>query len=180
MSINASKVLDSEISMKFDNTGIVGWQDAFSAILLAWTFAFLAVQVPAMAAGAMSGSPSLSGSMAQSAALGAAATMGGAVGATMSGGGSIAKGASFAGGAFKAGAAASVKDKDGNSSPNLTGGGFSGGLKGMAHAMGNYATKGMQDSFDMGKAASSRPFGQYHQNSGNLGTKDDALKTTKA
>ena len=180
LSINAATVLDSKISMKVGDGGIVGWQDAFSALLLAWIFAFLAVQIPSIAAGAMSGAPSLSGSMAQSAAMGAAATMGGAIGASMGGGGSLAKGGSFVAGAFKAGAAATVKDNEGVSSPNPTGGGFSGGLKGMAHAMGNYASKGMQDTYDMGKAASSRPFGQYHQNSGNLGTKDDALKTTKA
>ena len=60
---------------------------------------------------------------------------------------------------------------------NSTGGGFSGGLKGMAKAMGNYASKGMQDSFDMGQAASTRDFGKYHPNSNNLGTKGDNLKT---
>lgn len=176
------ELLGSEIDLNLDNNGksVIGWQDAFSATVLAWIFAFLAVQVPALAAGAMSGAPSLTGSMAQSAAVGAAATMGGAIGASMGGGGSLAKGGSFVAGAFKAGAAATVKDNEGVSSPNPTGGGFSGGLKGMAHAMGNYASKGMQDTYDMGKAASSRPFGQYHQNSGNLGTKDDALKTTKA
>lgn len=185
LSINASKVLNDRIDIDFaKNGGIVGWQDAFSAVILAWIFAFLAVQVPAMAAGAMSGSPSLSGGMATSSAMGAIA----AGGAIAGGGGSLARGASFAAGAFAQGATSGAAGATAGKVASALGGGglastigstvgaLKGGGQALGKAMGNYATKGMQDSFDMGNAASTRAFGQYHSYSGGLG--NDSVKTS--
>lgn len=158
LSINAANVLDKKISINVAESGVVGWQNAFSGVILAWIFAFLAVQVPALAAGAMSGSPSLTGAMAQSAAMGAAAMAGGAIG------GSMAKGAVFAGGASSGSAAATASKVSSALGGGVVGnavgsavGALAGGTKALANSsMSDYSAK-----HKMGNDAANRPFGSY-------------------
>lgn len=145
LSLNETAVLGETI--KPGDAGIIAYQDAFIALILAWVFAFLAVEVPAMAGAAMSGSPALTGSMAQSFAAGAGGMIGGAVGTTLGG---LAKGGAFAygaatGGESGAGAAA--------------GAGFGGVLK----AVGNSITSGIQSSKNAGRTAANTGFGNYHK-----------------
>lgn len=145
LAINETAVLAQDLNV--DAEGLVTYQDAFIALILAWVFAFLAVEVPAMAGAAMSGSPALTGSMAQSFAAGAGGMIGGAVGSTLGG---IAKGSAFAYGA------ASPGDSGAGAA---AGAGFGGVLK----AVGNSITAGIQSSKNAGRTAANTGFGNYHK-----------------
>lgn len=191
LAINESAVLGTKIEQ---SAGGIGWEQAFSAVVLAWVFAFLSVHVPELASGAMSGSPSMTGNMATASMAGAtsggiAGHMAGKVaGATSKGsnavaaaagafgegsGGKIGGALKSAGGAIKSlsqgdfkGAGAAFKAAGSNAAQ-----GIGGGLKSMAKAGANKATSGLQDAYDQGQGASQAKFGQYHPRSNGLGSK---------
>lgn len=194
------------LSLTMSQTEVLGkslevsitWESAFSAIVLAWAFAFLAVHVPELASGAMSGSPSLSGNTATASMAGAMS--GGIAGAVASkamgaaGGGSnaVAKAAgalseggggnfSAAGGSLMAaGKAAMSGDKSGAlANLGVAAKSFGQGATGFAKGGLNLATSGMQDAYDKGQGAAQAKFGQYHPTSPGTGSMQEKLRSTK-
>lgn len=161
LTINEIDVLGT--SIKPGDAGIISYQDGFLALILAWVFAFLAVQVPAMAGAAMSGSPALTGSMAQSFAAGAGGMIGGAVGSTL-------------GGAAKSGAFLYGAASGGDSSAGAASGA---GIGGMLKAMGNNLTSGIQAAKDKGRSAANSGFGNYHKQDWNANKSDSGEKANK-
>ena len=190
----------TEVLGHFPNTNgeEISWETAFSAVVLAWVFAFLAVHVPELASGAMSGSPSLSGNTATASMAGAMS--GGIAGAVASkamgaaGGGSnaVAKAAgalseggdgnfSAAGGSLMAaGKAAMSGDKSGAfANLGVAAKSFGQGATGFAKGGLNLATSGMQDAYDKGQGAAQAKFGQYHPTSPGTGSTQEKLRSTK-
>lgn len=192
------------LSLTMNQTEVLGrsftitWESAFSAVVLAWVFAFLAVHVPELASGAMSGSPSLSGNTATASMAGAMS--GGIAGAVASkamgaaGGGSnaVAKAAgalseggggsfSAAGGSLMAaGKAAMSGDKSGAfANLGVAAKSFGQGAAGFAKGGLNLATSGMQDSYDKGQGAAQAKFGQYHPTSPGTGSMQEKIRSTK-
>lgn len=161
LTINEIDVLGT--SIKPGDAGIISYQDGFLALILAWVFAFLAVQVPAMAGAAMSGSPALTGSMAQSFAAGAGGMIGGAVGSTL-------------GGAAKSGAFLYGAASGGDSSAGAASGA---GIGGMVKAIGNNLTSGIQAAKDKGRSAANSGFGNYHKQDWNANKSDSGEKANK-
>lgn len=178
--------------------GTITWESAFSAVVLAWVFAFLSVHVPELASGAMSGSPSLSGNTATASMAGAMS--GGIAGAIASkamgaaGGGSnaVAKAAgalseggggnfSAAGGSLMAaGKAAMSGDKSGAlANLGVAAKSFGQGATGFAKGGLNLATSGMQDAYDKGQGAAQAKFGQYHPTSPGTGSTQEKLRSSK-
>lgn len=189
-----------EVLGNFTNTNgeEISWETAFSAVVLAWVFAFLAVHVPELASGAMSGSPSLSGNTATASMAGAMS--GGIAGAVASkamgaaGGGSnaVAKAAgalseggggnfSAAGGSLMAaGKAAMSGDKSGVlANLGVAAKSFGQGATGFAKGGLNLATSGMQDAYDKGQGAAQAKFGQYHPTSPGTGSMQEKIRSTK-
>lgn len=177
--------------------GTITWESAFSAVVLAWVFAFLSVHVPELASGAMSGSPSLSGNTATASMAGAMS--GGIAGAVASkamgaaGGGSnaVAKAAgalseggggnfSAAGGSLMAaGKAAMSGDKSGAlANLGVAAKSFGQGATGFAKGGLNLATSGMQDAYDKGQGAAQTKFGQYHPTSPGTGSQQEKARTS--
>lgn len=190
----------TEVLSNFANTNgeEISWETAFSAVVLAWVFAFLAVHVPELASGAMSGSPSLSGNTATASMAGAMS--GGIAGAVASkamgaaGGGSnaVAKAAgalseggdgnfSAAGGSLMAaGKAAMSGDKSGAlANLGVAAKSFGQGATGFAKGGLNLATSGMQDAYDKGQGAAQAKFGQYHPTSPGTGSTQEKIRSTK-
>lgn len=190
----------TEVLGNFANTNgeEISWETAFSAVVLAWVFAFLAVHVPELASGAMSGSPSLSGNTATASMAGAMS--GGIAGAVASkamgaaGGGSnaVAKAAgalsaggggnfSAAGGSLMAaGKAAMSGDKSGAlANLGVAAKSFGQGATGFAKGGLNLATSGMQDAYDKGQGAAQAKFGQYHPTSPGTGSTQEKIRSTK-
>lgn len=190
----------TEVLGNFANTngGEISWETAFSAVVLAWVFAFLAVHVPELASGAMSGSPSLSGNTATASMAGAMS--GGIAGAVASkamgaaGGGSnaVAKAAgalseggggnfSAAGGSLMAaGKAAMSGDKSGAlANLGVAAKSFGQGATGFAKGGLNLATSGMQDAYDKGQGAAQAKFGEYHPTSPGTGSMQEKIRSTK-
>lgn len=180
------------------SNGSITWESAFSAVVLAWVFAFLSVHVPELAFGAMSGSPSLSGNTATASMAGAMS--GGIAGAVASkamgaaGGGSnaVAKAAgalseggggnfSAAGGSLMAaGKAAMSGDKSGAlANLGVAAKSFGQGAAGFAKGGLNLATSGMQDAYDKGQGAAQAKFGQYHPTSPGTGSTQEKIRSTK-
>lgn len=151
LSLNQADVLKQATTLGWKDQSIIGWQTCLSSAIMAWVFAFLAVQVPSLAAGAMSGAPSLTGSMAQSAAMGAAAMVGGAIGSSIGGGTKLAGAVSGA----RSAAAAS---------------GVGAGVMAFGKGLANMASSSMQDSFDKGQGATQKGFGQYHPRNDGTGS----------
>lgn len=189
-----------EVLGDFANTNgeDISWETAFSAVVLAWVFAFLAVHVPELASGAMSGSPSLSGNTATASMAGAMS--GGIAGAVASkamgaaGGGSnaVAKAAgalseggggnfSAAGGSLMAaGKAAMSEDKSGAlANLGVAAKSFGQGATGFAKGGLNLVTSGMQDAYDKGQGAAQAKFGQYHPTSPGTGSTQEKIRSTK-
>lgn len=194
LTMNQTEVLGKKIG----SDGTITWESAFSAVVLAWVFAFLSVHVPELASGAMSGSPSLSGNTATASMAGAMS--GGIAGAVASkamgaaGGGSnaVAKAAgalseggggnfSAAGGSLMAaGKAAMSGDKSGAfANLGVAAKSFGQGAAGFAKGGLNLATSGMQDSYDKGQGASQAKFGQYHPTSPGTGSMQEKLRSSK-
>lgn len=188
----------TEVLLKIGSDGTITWESAFSAVVLAWVFAFLAVHVPELASGAMSGSPSLSGNTATASMAGAMS--GGIAGAVASkamgaaGGGSnaVAKAAgalseggggsfSAAGGSLMAaGKAAMSGDKSGAlANLGVAAKSFGQGATGFAKGGLNLATSGMQDAYDKGQGAAQAKFGQYHPTSPGTGSTQEKIRSTK-
>lgn len=151
--LNQADVLKQVSALSWREQSLVGWETCISSAIMAWIFAFLAVQVPALAAGAMSGAPSLTGSMAQSAAMGAAAMAGGAIGSSIGGSTKLAGAVSGA----RSAAAAS---------------GVGAGVMAFGRGLANMATTGLQNTYDNAQGATEKPFGQYHNR--NVGTASTA------
>ena len=192
LTMNQTEVLGKSLS-----NGSITWESAFSAVVLAWVFAFLAVHVPELASGAMSGSPSLSGNTATASMAGAMS--GGIAGAVASkamgaaGGGSnaVAKAAgalseggggnfSAAGGSLMAaGKAAMSGDKSGAlANLGVAAKSFGQGATGFAKGGLNLATSGMQDAYDKGQGAAQAKFGQYHPTSPGTGSQQEKARTS--
>lgn len=159
LSLNQADVLKQATTLGWKDQAIIGWQTCLSSAIMAWIFAFLAVQVPSLAAGAMSGAPSLTGSMAQSAAMGAAAMAGGAIGSSIGGGTKLAGAVSGA----RSAAAAS---------------GVGAGVMAFGRGLANMATTGLQNTYDNAQGATEKPFGQYHNR--NVGTASSAANKREA
>lgn len=196
LTMNQTEVLGE--TLKIGSDGTITWESAFSAVVLAWVFAFLAVHVPELASGAMSGSPSLSGNTATASMAGAMS--GGIAGAVASkamgaaGGGSnaVAKAAgalseggggsfSAAGGSLMAaGKAAMSGDKSGAfANLGVAAKSFGQGAAGFVKGGLNLATSGMQDSYDKGQGAAQAKFGQYHPTSPGTGSMQEKIRSTK-
>lgn len=192
LTINQTEVLGKSFN------GTITWESAFSAVVLAWVFAFLSVHVPELASGAMSGSPSLSGNTATASMAGAMS--GGIAGAVASkamgaaGGGfnAVAKAAgalseggggnfSAAGGSLMAaGKAAMSGDKSGAlANLGVAAESFGQGAAGFAKGGLNLATSGMQDAYDKGQGAAQAKFGQYHPTSPGTGSTQEKIRSTK-
>ena len=188
----------TEVLGEIGSDGSITWESAFSAVVLAWVFAFLAVHVPELASGAMSGSPSLSGNTATASMAGAMS--GGIAGVVASkamgaaGGGSnaVAKAAgalseggggnfSAAGGSLMAaGKAAMSGDKSGAlANLGVAAKSFGQGATGFAKGGLNLATSGMQDAYDKGQGAAQAKFGQYHPTSPGTGSMQEQIRSTK-
>ena len=126
--------------------------EIFSVLLLSATFAFLCWNAPGMAAGLLSGSPSLSAGTALQNATSAVAMGAGAVAAGVGATAAAARGAVAAGGAAIRGAGAVASGAQmGASSANLASGGsklsaFAGGLKGAGKAAFNNTAGKAADS----------------------------------
>lgn len=180
------------------SNGTITWESAFSAVVLAWVFAFLAVHVPELASGAMSGSPSLSGNTATASMAGAmsggiaGAVASKAMGVASGGSNAVAKAAgalseggggnfSAAGGSLMAaGKAAMSGDKSGAfANLGVAAQSFGQGAAGFAKGGLNLATSGMQDSYDKGQGASQAKFGQYHPTSPGTGSMQEKLRSSK-
>ncbi len=146
LALNESKVLSEELSSNAN--GFISYQDAFVSLILAWVFAFLAVEIPAMAGAAMSGSPALTGSMAQSFAAGAGGMIGGAVGSTLSKAGTLASAGAWLYGASGGGGATEAATSGGGS---------------LARGLANKLTSGLQTSMNEGRQAANTGFGNYHK-----------------
>lgn len=191
------------LSLTMNQTEVLGrslditWESAFSAVVLAWVFAFLAVHVPELASGAMSGSPSLSGNTATASMAGAmsggiaGAVASKAMGAASGGSNAVAKAAgalseggggnfSAAGGSLMAaGKAAMSGDKSGAlANLGVAAKSFGQGAAGFAKGGLNLATSGMQDSFDKGQGAAQAKFGQYHPTSPGTGSQQEKARTS--
>lgn len=117
------------------------YQEAFVAITLSWTFAWLACEVPAIAGAAMSGSPTLSGHNLLAHSMG---TMAMGYGAISAGVGMGMRGAASAAGAY------------------VAGGGGSSGLGSIARAAGNAMTSSLTGAYSAGGDAASTRFADYH------------------
>ena len=188
----------TEVLLDVRSNGTITWESAFSAVVLAWVFAFLAVHVPELASGAMSGSPSLSGNTATASMAGAmsggiaGAVASKAMGAASSGSNAVAKAAgalseggggnfSAAGGSLMAaGKAAMSGDKSGAfANLGVAAKSFGQGAAGFAKGGLNLATSGMQDAYDKGQGAAQAKFGQYHPTSPGTGSMQEKIRTTK-
>lgn len=188
-----------EVLGNFANTNgeDISWETAFSAVVLAWVFAFLAVHVPELASGAMSGSPSLSGNTATASMAGAmsggiaGAVASKAMGAASGGSNAVAKAAgalseggggnfSAAGGSLMAaGKAAMSGDKSGAlANLGVAAKSFGQGAAGFAKGGLNLATSGMQDAYDKGQGAAQTKFGQYHPTSPGTGSQQEKARTS--
>lgn len=111
----------------------------FAAITASFLLTFLAWQAPALAAGMMSGAPSLSaGTVAGMGVAGAAAAIGGTMAAT----GAAKAAASFGGGAARTGASLAGAAIAGGQNVNSTTAPITGAMKGVA----SYASSGIQSS----------------------------------
>ena len=198
LALKQTEILGNTVEM---TGGEISWEAAFSALVLAWVFAFLAVHVPELASGAMSGSPSLSGNTATASMAGAMSggiaghIAGRATGATSKGSNAVAKAAgafgegtggnmSAAGSAFKAAGAAffngnkaSARSAFGSGVKSL-GKGVGGGALSMGKGIANTATSGLQDSFDKGQGAAQAKFGQYHPTSPGTGSVQERARTS--
>lgn len=137
------------------------WDGILGAIVGPWALTFLGWQAPAMAAGIMTGAPSLSaGTVAGAAMAGAAGGSAGVTAATgMAGSAGAAASAGFKGGSAVYGAAVGGTQKAAATSDL---GAAAGAMKGMASfagakAKGMYqgATQGMRDSFSSAKETAS-------------------------
>lgn len=176
----------------------ISWETAFSAVVLAWVFAFLSVHVSELASGAMSGSPSLSGNTATASMAGAmsggiaGAVASKAMGAASGGSNAVAKAAgalseggggnfSAAGGSLMAaGKAAMSGDKSGAlANLGVAAKSFGQGAAGFAKGGLNLATSGMQDAYDKGQGAAQAKFGQYHPTSPGTGSTQEKLRSSK-
>lgn len=199
LALKQTEILGNNV--KVDAGGEISWEGAFSALVLAWVFAFLSVHVPELASGAMSGSPSLSGNMATASMAGAMSggiaghIAGKAAGGTSKGSNAVAKAAgafgegtggnmSAAGSAFKA-AGAAFFGGDKASARSAAGSGFKslakgvgGGALSMGKGIANTATSGLQDSFDKGQGAAQAKFGQYHPTSPGTGSAQERARTS--
>lgn len=179
------------------SNGTITWESAFSAVVLAWVFAFLAVHVSELASGAMSGSPSLSGNTATASMAGAmsggiaGAVASKAMGAVSGGSNAVAKAAgalseggggnfSAAGGSLMAaGKAAMSGDKSGAlANLGVAAKSFGQGAAGFAKGGLNLATSGMQDAYDKGQGAAQAKFGQYHPTSPGTGSQQEKARTS--
>ena len=195
LTMNQTEVLGESL---VGSNGTITWESAFSAVVLAWVFAFLAVHVPELASGAMSGSPSLSGNTATASMAGAmsggiaGAVASKAMGAASGGSNAVAKAAgalseggggnfSAAGGSLMAaGKAAMSGDKSGAfANLGVAAQSFGQGAAGFAKGGLNLATSGMQDSYDKGQGASQAKFGQYHPTSPGTGSMQEKLRSSK-
>ena len=132
LSVNESTALVAQVKGGSGPT----YQEAFVALTLSWTFAWLACEVPAIAGAAMSGSPALTGHNVLAHSMG---TMAMGYGVMKAGASSIASGSAAAAGAYMAG-----------------------GTVGIARAAANSATTGMTSSYNSGKDAATTSFGNYH------------------
>lgn len=194
LTMNQTEVL----SLDGRSNGSITWESAFSAVVLAWVFAFLAVHVPELASGAMSGSPSLSGNTATASMAGAmsggiaGAVARKAMGAAGGGSNAVAKAAgalseggggnfSAAGGSLMAaGKAAMSVDKSGAlANLGVAAKSFGQGATGFAKGGLNLATSGMQDAYDKGQGAAQAKFGQYHPTSPGTGSTQEKIRSTK-
>lgn len=194
-------VTDSFLNVKPNIVGANPWTVPFTSVVIAWVFAFLAVHVPELASGAMSGSPSLSGNMATASMAGAMSggiaghIAGKVAGVTSKGSNAVAKAAgafsegtggniSAAGSAFKSAAQAFGNgDKAGarqafGSGMKSLGKGVGGGALSMGKGIANTATSGLQDSFDKGQGAAQAKFGQYHPTSPGTGSAQERARTS--
>ena len=188
----------TEVLGRVGSNGTITWESAFSAVVLAWVFAFLAVHVPELASGAMSGSPSLSGNTATASMAGAmsggiaGAVASKAMGVASSGSNAVAKAAgalseggggnfSAAGGSLMAaGKAAMSGDKSGAfANLGVAAKSFGQGAAGFAKGGLNLATSGLQDSYDKGQGAAQAKFGQYHPTSPGTGSMQEKLRSSK-
>lgn len=196
LTMNQTEVLGR--TLENGGNGTITWEAAFSAVVLAWVFAFLSVHVPELASGAMSGSPSLSGNTATASMAGAmsggiaGAVASKAMGAASGGSNAVAKAAgalseggggnfSAAGGSLMAaGKAAMSGDKSGAfANLGVAAQSFGQGAAGFAKGGLNLATSGMQDSYDKGQGASQAKFGQYHPTSPGTGSMQEKLRSSK-
>lgn len=147
----------NESMYKFD--GNPTWDGILGALVGPWALTFLAWQAPSMAAGIMTGAPSLSAGTVAGAAMAGAA--GGAAGATVASGivhaTGAAAGAGLKGASSLAGAAiAGGRGVDQNTSP------LAGAVKGMGNFAGaqaksafNNATQGMRSAYSSGSEKAS-------------------------
>ncbi|WP_455654340.1 type IV secretion system protein [Phascolarctobacterium sp.] len=165
--LGLSYPLINESMYHFD--GNPTWDGILGALVGPWALTFLAWQAPAMAAGIMTGAPSLSAGTVAGAAMAGAA--GGAAGSTLASGlahaTGAAAGAGLRGASSLAGAAVGGAQKAAATS-NL--GAAAGGMKGMGNFAGakvkgayNSATQGMRDSYGSAKEAG---FGSSSSSSG--------------
>lgn len=187
----------TEVLGRTGGNGTITWESAFSAVVLAWVFAFLSVHVSELASGAMSGSPSLSGNTATASMAGAmsggiaGAVASKAMGAVSSGSNAVAKAAgalsgggggnfSAAGGSLMAaGKAAMSGDKSGAlANLGVAAKSFGQGAAGFAKGGLNLATSGMQDAYDKGQGAAQAKFGQYHPTSPGTGSQQEKARTS--
>ena len=196
LTMNQTEVLGE--TLKIGSDGTITWESAFSAVVLAWVFAFLSVHVPELASGAMSGSPSLSGNTATASMAGAmsggiaGAVASKAMGTASGGSNAVAKAAgalseggggnfSAAGGSLMAaGKAAMSGDKSGTfANLGVAAKSFGQGAVGFAKGGLNLATSGIQDSYDKGQGAAQAKFGEYHPTSPGTGSMQEKLRSTK-
>lgn len=177
LTMNQTEVLGKPL--KIGSDGTITWESAFSAVVLAWVFAFLSVHVPELASGAMSGG--IAGAVASKAmgvASGGSNAVAKAAGALSEGGGGN---FSAAGGSLMAaGKAAMSRDKSGAlANLGVAAKSFGQGATGFAKGGLNLATSGMQDAYDKGQGAAQAKFGQYHPTSPGTGSTQEKIRSTK-
>lgn len=144
--------LTNSVNLTITN-GLVEWNEVFSVMVIAWAIALLAWNAPGVAAGLVSGAPSLSaGTAAQNSVAGLAAgsgTAGAAIGATRSAAGAATRLGGNATAGYQRGSAFT---RGGGGNKVL--GGMAGASESLVRSSVNRAGQGVRSAWQQGKADS--------------------------